>query len=122
MSGTRTCECGHVHDTHEHYRSGVDCGECGAAVCPSFRAARDDSGTGHSKRTSISRDALDATGPTLVVTLDVDRTARHYLLDDDGVTGVTPRPPSRPRPGLRRAAARLRTALTSFRRPRPGRR
>lgn len=32
------CACGHARVTHDHYRSGSDCGACGAAGCAEFRA------------------------------------------------------------------------------------
>lgn len=31
------CVCGHPQDTHQHFRPGTDCGQCGAQVCASFR-------------------------------------------------------------------------------------
>ena len=31
------CVCGHARDAHEHYRSGSDCGICGAAKCAAYR-------------------------------------------------------------------------------------
>jgi hypothetical protein len=39
MSMDEMCECGHPAEMHEHYRPGTDCGECGSALCPEFRAA-----------------------------------------------------------------------------------
>lgn len=33
------CVCGHVHDVHEHYRPGSDCGICGPAECAAYRHA-----------------------------------------------------------------------------------
>ncbi len=33
------CVCGCVHDTHLHYRDGLDCGRCGRTACPTYRAA-----------------------------------------------------------------------------------
>lgn len=30
------CTCGHMLDTHQHFRPGTDCGECGKVVCPAF--------------------------------------------------------------------------------------
>lgn len=39
-TGPRTtlCRCGHDTEAHEHFRSGSDCGACGAAKCARFRA------------------------------------------------------------------------------------
>lgn len=34
------CRCGHPRAVHEHWRPGVDCGACGAAVCRRYRPAR----------------------------------------------------------------------------------
>ncbi|SDQ81466.1 hypothetical protein SAMN02800687_2691 [Curtobacterium sp. UNCCL20] len=34
---TVTCVCGHVRETHEHYRPGSDCALCD---CPKFRKKR----------------------------------------------------------------------------------
>ncbi|WP_181779911.1 hypothetical protein [Pseudonocardia pini] len=34
-----TCQCGHAHEAHEHYRAGDDCGACGAEVCSHYRPA-----------------------------------------------------------------------------------
>ena len=33
----RRCACGHVADTHQHYRAGSDCGTCGRETCPRYR-------------------------------------------------------------------------------------
>jgi hypothetical protein len=30
------CACGHARAAHEHYRSGTDCGACGATGCAEF--------------------------------------------------------------------------------------
>lgn len=35
------CVCGHPEQTHEHYRHGTDCGECGRGRCPWFIALGD---------------------------------------------------------------------------------
>jgi len=35
----RACACGCARECHEHYRPGSDCGRCGGAACPAFRAA-----------------------------------------------------------------------------------
>jgi hypothetical protein len=35
-----TCRCGHSRRTHEHYRRGKDCAECGSVACPRFRDSR----------------------------------------------------------------------------------
>jgi hypothetical protein len=31
------CACGHGRAAHDHYRSGTDCGACGATECGGFR-------------------------------------------------------------------------------------
>ncbi|GAA1304611.1 hypothetical protein GCM10009610_15510 [Pseudonocardia xinjiangensis] len=31
------CACGHAKAAHDHYRSGTDCGACGATGCSSYR-------------------------------------------------------------------------------------
>lgn len=31
------CTCGHARAAHDHYRSGHDCGACGAEGCSDFR-------------------------------------------------------------------------------------
>ncbi len=31
------CTCGHARAAHDHYRSGHDCGACGAEGCAAFR-------------------------------------------------------------------------------------
>ncbi|BBG04068.1 MULTISPECIES: hypothetical protein [Pseudonocardia] len=42
QAGVRLCACGHPEEMHEHYRSGTDCGACGARACGSFRLDGDD--------------------------------------------------------------------------------
>ncbi|OLM20160.1 MULTISPECIES: hypothetical protein [unclassified Pseudonocardia] len=37
--GVAMCTCGHPEEMHEHYRSGSDCGACGARACGAFRSA-----------------------------------------------------------------------------------
>jgi hypothetical protein len=32
------CICGHEAEAHEHYRAGLDCGECGPDVCDQYVA------------------------------------------------------------------------------------
>ena len=32
------CVCGHPASTHQHYRNGTDCGDCGRWVCPRYVA------------------------------------------------------------------------------------
>jgi len=34
---TTLCRCGHEAEAHEHFRSGSDCGACGAQECRRFR-------------------------------------------------------------------------------------
>lgn len=34
------CECGHAREVHAHYRTGTDCGMCGAQLCARFTATR----------------------------------------------------------------------------------
>ena len=33
------CACGHPRSAHDHYRSGTDCGACGATECRRYRRA-----------------------------------------------------------------------------------
>ena len=33
------CVCGCVYQMHQHYRQGIDCGECGYVKCPAYRPA-----------------------------------------------------------------------------------
>jgi hypothetical protein len=37
MATRSTCRCGHSRDTHQHFRSGKDCGMCGSRTCRHFR-------------------------------------------------------------------------------------
>lgn len=37
MATSVMCRCGHGRETHEHFRSGSDCGICGTRACRHFR-------------------------------------------------------------------------------------
>jgi hypothetical protein len=37
MATSVMCRCGHGRETHEHFRSGSDCGICGTRSCHHFR-------------------------------------------------------------------------------------
>lgn len=36
----KICRCGHPRSSHEHYRPGSDCAECGKAGCTRYRPHR----------------------------------------------------------------------------------
>lgn len=36
IDASKTCHCGHGPETHEHWRRGSDCGQCGRMICRSF--------------------------------------------------------------------------------------
>lgn len=36
------CTCGHMLDTHLHFRRGADCGICGSDLCPRFTSSSAD--------------------------------------------------------------------------------
>jgi hypothetical protein len=37
MTDEHICVCGHSEAAHRHFRSGSDCGSCGAKLCSRFR-------------------------------------------------------------------------------------
>jgi hypothetical protein len=37
MTEEHICVCGHTQAAHRHFRTGSDCGNCGAQRCPRFR-------------------------------------------------------------------------------------
>lgn len=48
------CWCGHALDTHQHYRPGFDCGECGVARCHRYVGRDEEMPATHVEAAAVS--------------------------------------------------------------------